>query len=349
MKKILLFHRDKAGNDTLNCFTELLAKEFNKKGIETKVFDIEPYFLSTPDISVLTNEIVNSGCDAAIAFNAIGQEKYSIDNSNVYDIAGIPFINYIVDHPLDHIFAMKNVPKDYYVVCMDREHVEFVKTYLKDVKDAFFLPLGGLYEERKNKEDRIYDVVFTASLFEIGEIERNIFSLPSAIQGIVLDTIDYLLFNRNISVEEGLFCVLEGKGIFCDNPDDHFAYSYATKIIYKYLRSYYREECIRYIMQSDIRLDIFGTGWDKLEDAYSSNTYIHPTIPYYETAKLCQNSKVLFNVMPLFKDGSHDRIATAMLNCSAILTDHSKYLDYYCSDFNQLFRHIIPSHIFFCK
>ena len=72
MMRILLFHRDKAGNDTLNCFTELLAKALSKKGIDTKIFDIEPYFLSKPDNFVLINEILNSGCDAAIAFNAIG-------------------------------------------------------------------------------------------------------------------------------------------------------------------------------------------------------------------------------------------------------------------------------------
>ena len=90
-------------------------------------------------------------------------------------------------------------------------------------------------------------------------------------------------------------------------------------------------------MQSDIKLHIFGDGWEKIADEYSSNTIIHSPISYYDTAKLCRNSKVLFNVMPLFKDGSHDRIATAMLNETAAITDHSKYLDQVCGDYISFF------------
>ena len=41
--------------------------------------------------------------------------------------------------------------------------------------------------------------------------------------------------------------------------------------------------------------------------------------------------------MPLFKDGSHDRIATAMLNGAAVLTDHSKYLDENFSEYLDFF------------
>ena len=106
-------------------------------------------------------------------------------------MAGIPFINYIVDHPLDHIYDMKNVPKEYYVICMDREYVEFIKSYLHEVKDAFFLPLGGIQNKNSiGPVDREYDVVFTGTLFDISEIEKNILALPPNIQGLIIDAID---------------------------------------------------------------------------------------------------------------------------------------------------------------
>ena len=337
MNKILLFHRDKAGNDTLNCFTELLGKALNRTGIETKVFDIEPYGTGRmPDGEVLYKEIVNAGFDAAIAFNSVGQEKYSIDGKNVFDMAGFPYINYIVDHPLDHFFSLTNVPKEYYVICMDREHVDFIKSVIPEVKDAFFLPLGGVIDESGIKEKK-YDVVFTASLLDRNVIEQKILEMSGTLQKITLDTIDYLLFNRDASVEEGLLSVLEDKGLHCDNANDYLAYSFATKEIYKYLRSYYREECVRYIMQSDVELHIFGGGWERIISDNSSKVIIHDTIPYYDTARLTSESKVLLNIMPLFKDGSHDRIATAMLNGAAVLTDHSKYLDENYSEYLDFF------------
>ena len=40
-----------------------------------------------------------------------------------------------------------------------------------------------------------------------------------------------------------------------------------------------------------------------------------------------KKTKLMLNVMPWFKNGSHDRIPTAMLNGAAVITDHSKYLD----------------------
>lgn len=38
-------------------------------------------------------------------------------------------------------------------------------------------------------------------------------------------------------------------------------------------------------------------------------------------------SKIVLNIMPLFKAGTHDRIFAAMLNHSISLTDTSSYLD----------------------
>ena len=55
--------------------------------------------------------------------------------------------------------------------------------------------------------------------------------MSGTLQKITLDTIDYLLFNRDASVECGLLSVLEDKGLHCDNANDYLAYSFATKEI----------------------------------------------------------------------------------------------------------------------
>lgn len=45
-----------------------------------------------------------------------------------------------------------------------------------------------------------------------------------------------------------------------------------------------------------------------------------------QTEEIMKSAKIVLNVMPGFKDGSHDRILSAMLAKSVCLTDKSKYL-----------------------
>lgn len=132
-----------------------------------------------------------------------------------------------------HSIYLLSECRDYYCLCLDRDHVDYAKRFYKDVKDAFF------------------------------PITNN------------------------------------------------------------YLRSYTREEAVRFMAQSKGRIHLFGTGWDTLDDL--GDVVLHGSCTYLETAAIYKRSKIVFNVMPYFKNGAHDRIPTSMLAGAAVLTDESKY------------------------
>nr|MCR4642882.1 hypothetical protein [Lachnospiraceae bacterium] len=141
--KVLLFLREEICNGLINEYIRRLSKGLNACGIETDFYDISRYLLTPPPESELRNW-PEKHYDAALAFNAIGQQNYMLDGENIYDRMGIPFYNYLLDHPLEHDPDVAMGPADYRIICLDRDHVDYVYKYYPNVKKCYFLPLPGV-------------------------------------------------------------------------------------------------------------------------------------------------------------------------------------------------------------
>ncbi len=127
-----------------------------------------------------------------------------------------------------------------------------------------------------------------------------------------------------MNTKDALQAVLQRNNI--DPKEDEFKqYMFFAARATHYVRNYIREEIIRYIAESGIKMDLFGNGWEELGEL--GNIRVHNPVSYKESVRLCTESKISFNVMPLFKNGLHDRVPTAMLGGSAVITDTSKYMD----------------------
>ncbi len=94
-----------------------------------------------------------------------------------------------------------------------------------------------------------------------------------------------------------------------------------------YVRFTTRGEAVRALADADIKVNVFGGGWDQLECKKPENLNVGNSLDSVGCLKkLCQ-SKISLNVMPWFRDGAHDRIFNSMLNGALCLTDSSVYLD----------------------
>ncbi len=179
-----------------------------------------------------------------------------------------------VDYPQMHSIYLFSECRDYYCLCLDRDHVDYAKRFYKDVKDAFFLPLGGSDSDEEKADDsfedfehREYDVVFTGSYVDRDELDGKILALPEAVRNIELAYLDHMLDNRTLSLEEGLTTILPDFGIDPSDEKAYFGFANALfPITNNYLRSYTREEAVRFLAQSKGTIHLFGTGWDILDD-----------------------------------------------------------------------------------
>ncbi len=100
-----------------------------------------------------------------------------------------------------------------------------------------------------------------------------------------------------------------------------------------YARSFLRGELVRGLVEAGIKIHVFGADWDKLplgkRSAAKRENLIWNgrMITSYECAEAAARAQIALNVLPWFRDGAHDRIFTAMLQKTAVLTDASSFLE----------------------
>ena len=93
------------------------------------------------------------------------------------------------------------------------------------------------------------------------------------------------------------------------------------------MRSYFRGEIIKSLVEEEIPVHVFGANWDKLD--CKKKEYLIPNgreVDSVTCARAIADARISLNIMPWFKDGAHDRVFTAMLQHTLSLTDDSKYL-----------------------
>lgn len=327
IRRVLMFHGNDICNNTLNIFADSVAEALRGKGIETGYVNLGCQGDELADEYVRE---INKGVDAAIAFNAYGYQETSMGGENLFDYLGIPFFNWIVDHPCEHTENLISELKNYHVICLDRDHVDYVKRVFPNVAGAHFIPLGG--QKADGSVDfsleaflkRQYKITFTGSLGDIEKTGDLIRSLPSEYNKAAVSTIERMLDDRTLSYENALRLVMNDMKIDT-NPDGFREYAQVLGLANSYVRHYVRDEILQYIAASGLAIDIFGSGWDDLSDL--KNVNIHGTVSYAETLNIAADSMISLNVMPLFRNGLHDRIPTSMLNGTAVASDTSVYMN----------------------
>lgn len=325
--RVLMFHGTEICYNTLNIFSDFVAKSLRKKGIDVGFVDLNC------EGEALADEYVremNSGFDVALAFNSVGQDQTYMESDNVFEYMHAPFINWIVDHPAAHLPYLEEIIADYHIICIDKDQASYVKEYIPNVRSVHFLPLGGSnssdYSSFSVEEfmKRKYDVIFTGSHAGLDILSDEIRNLPGNLPHIDSEWIEFMLDNRKVNAKIALETVLKDNGI--SYTDDEFRkYMYETSRVIPFLGAYIREEIIRYLADAGLHIDLFGQGWERLGNL--GGISIHNAVPYEESILLCRDTRISLNVMPLFKNGLHDRIPTSMLAGAAVMTDTSGYIE----------------------
>lgn len=94
----------------------------------------------------------------------------------------------------------------------------------------------------------------------------------------------------------------------------------------KYIREYFREKMIKTVLESDIILNVHGNGWTNFPSNKKSNLIIREGYGD-EALKSLLQTKISLNIMPWFRGGFQERIASAMLSGAISLTDTSDYIE----------------------
>ncbi len=322
--KLVFFHSEL---DTLNLFSNQLKQEFETLGYETFEFDLQQSALS---LGLLYEFIQKEPITAMIGFNMPFFGMQLPSGENVWEVLDIPCINILVDHPYWYHNILMRTPRTGIVLSIDRNHSRYIERFYPDIPFTGFLPHGGTpaHHAPKPVAERTIDVLYAGSLFADYAVSQkpdfSLFHFPA--EQICKNSIDWLLAHPDCTIESVVEEQLLQNGIRL--PDEELRIFISSCVyIERVVSSYYREKIVGSVATAGIPLTIYGDGWGGCDWIDHPNVHYGGRIAPEEVLVKMEDSKIVLNTMPWFKDGSHERIFNAMLRGAVVVSETSSYLE----------------------
>lgn len=318
MKNILLVKPYSQYNAICN-YVDEIASSMRKLGCNTYIFD------ARSDSYQEQFEYIMSNCEFDVIMNMNGclfEDEFYYKKISSKAIHGI----YICDHPKSLSLRLRKADKRTIVFCCDNQFCNYMDYFLPMVEHKKFIALSGTsYQEEMPYEQRELDLIFTGTYKEPNKIkQQEMLRFHGALAKFVEDMLDDILINTEHTIPETLSVILKKYSqSVSDNEFDELLSEFWW--IDQYVRFYFRDKLVRTVLNAGLKLHVFGNGWEDFQSDYKENLIIHQG-GAYAASKALANSKIALNIMPWFKDGFQERIASAMLSKTVVFTDESKYI-----------------------
>lgn len=320
-----------SGVESFNYFTDRICEELTKRGHDCFILDLGSMSAPGPCSFEEFTRFLSVRADAAIAFDGLGiKEDLFIE---LWDSMNTLAVNVLMDHPLRFHPTMQKHPKNYVQFCCDRNHVEYVRKYFgEEVPFVEFMPHAGSYmgePDLKGYKNRQYDVLFSGTFYEpenyLKQIDKE-FEGNELLRGFYHNLSGYMIENHSVTTEQAVLNLADEMNLELKQEQLKTMFACAEPIDWM-ARMYYRKKVIQIIADAGIHVWLLGRGWENHPCAGRPNVHIiSGRVPFKETLPIMKQAKINLNVMPWFKDGTHDRIFNVFLQGSLALTDASVWL-----------------------
>lgn len=323
MGTLVLFHCEL---DTLNLFSDQLKQGFEALGYEIFDFDLRQ---SALHLGLLYDLIQKKAVTAMIGFNTPFFGMQLPSGINMWETLAIPCVNILVDHPYWYHNILMRTPHTGIVLSVDRNHSQYVERFYPHIPCTGFLPHGGTpaADAPKPLSDRKIDVLYAGSLYAAYAATQKPnfarFAFPA--EKICEESIEQLLAHPNATIESVIEERLQAADIVL--PDEDLR-QFISSCVYieRVVSSHYREQIIGSVARAGFSLTLYGEGWSACDWISLPNVHYGGRISPKEVLEKMEDSKIVLNTMPWFKDGSHERIFNAMLRGAAVVSESSLYL-----------------------
>ena len=308
--------------DTLNVFAKELGKYYQKTGYKVVYIDLREEYEE-----LMQSLIGNGNIKFILDFNGRTSEVSCADGSLYNNRLNTPYVAWFVDSRIHHVDRLKANIEQYYALFMDRIHVDFSNKYFSGLFKTSYLPLAG-YGHNSDTVVKDKDIVFLGSYSNYKDVQEQI----NKIDHEYIVTLCYLVMDKmvndmDLSIESCIEQVWQENEVKCSDDVRDSIFS-VFGLVDTFIRNLNRGRVINILINAGIDVHVYGAGWDNFPVTEDNAKYlhIHGNVDLEQTEEIMKSAKIVLNVMPGFKDGSHDRILSAMLAKSVCLTDKSKYL-----------------------
>ena len=311
--------------DILDIFTYELMKEYQLMGYEVMEFDSSHMKESLGKLY----DFIKTPVKAVITFNNLGYNMELVQGSNLWEQLQIPVINILMDHPFCHKAALDASPSNGIVLCVDRNHMAYLQRFYQNIPIVGFLPHGGKkkYTSYKPITERSLDVLYAGGISRgfahnmIPDFSKMGFDAKAVADEAyddminnpyktTEDAIEQALIRRNIHLKDSELCDVIEKLHYVD----------------LLIVSYYRERVIKTLVESGVKVTLYGTGWEVCDWIDNPNLDYRGRVSAEEVVDSMQDAKIVLSTMTWFKDGTHDRVFNGMLAGAVAVTDSSIYM-----------------------
>ncbi len=339
--------------ETLGYFSEQMAETFRKEGFAICFVDYEDLYESLEWVQ----RFIEPGRTLLVTFNYIGlsgEELFEDEGGKtIWETHGLLIFNILVDHPMYFHSKLVKEHANMHLFCVDREHVAYLRRFYPAFR-ADFLPLAGnllleVWQRDKNAqrdenvrqdenvqwqgaemipyENRQYDLIFTANYVPLAAFRERMRAQGEEYrifyERIAEDLLEHPACSVDAVIEQH---ITEELGRL--SPEELRGAMAGCAFLDMYARSYLRGEIVRGLAEHGVKVHLFGADWDKLPCAKPENLICNgKMISSAACARVTGDAKMALNVLPWFRDGAHDRIFTAMLQKTLVVTDSNGYLE----------------------
>lgn len=198
----------------------------------------------------------------------------------------------------------------YYILCQDAFYAEYIRRYYKVAGACQFPPAGTDMGYKSLGITKKYDIAFVGTYNEPDmsvindDAKRKFFS--------------YMISNPDKTFEQGVLELFLGcnVGKTCQSLSE----------VCRTVINYYRRRTIEVILQSGLKVNVFGDSWKKYSARGRDNLIIHKELTPDEAFLAYAGAKIGLNIMTWHKAGMTERIADIMLSGAVCVSDETAYL-----------------------
>lgn len=318
--------------DTLDLFTYELKEAFEQMGYQSFVYDAADEAGSKRRLIQLLETAGQGAAStgyAGVTFNNLGY-NLSIGEENLWEHYEIPYLNILMDHPFHYEKPLNKAPETELALCVDRNHVTYIRRFHKNIRQADFLPHAGVELHCKHKPltERGIDVLYAGALpiYTVDRMIPDLSAIPE-VDGneMAQETLRELIRHPQRTTEAVIEEYLRDR---CSDITERRIQELIVKMRFvdSYAISFFREQAVRLLVDSGVKVTVYGYGWDQCEWSDSPYLDYRGKVLAPQILPLMNDSKLVLNTMTWFKAGSHDRVFNGMLAGAAVVTDDSTYL-----------------------
>ena len=330
----ILVYKDEWSYSVINLFVENSVYFLRKKGHNVTIIDAN----NSDAINILLNIFNTQIVDLVINFGKATNPILN-DGRPLYDAANTTLLAVYVDHPTYHISSLTENIKNFLCCFNDKQHVDYINEILPNHhKISFFLPHGGLttnIEEdnqiktfEKYKKQKTIDIVFAGTF--LNDIEKPWHDNLAYPSKLLDEVFELFMYDDYLSIQEAFKIVFDRNKILFSSIGK-IQLSNLYRVVQNYIRSYSRILLIKKLSESGLNITICGNGWENFAKEHKNINYIG-ALDIKENLELIKKAKVLINVTPTLRNGSHERVFTGMLNNTVLFSDRSRYYDEFFED-----------------